>query len=65
MKPWRRIVGKKKAKDETVKLSTKSFYYHMVPVTTVTLECGHKKVYRGSCAHVPQEKARCSACPDA
>lgn len=59
--PWRKIVRRTKAKDEHVRLTTRTFNYWMVPVTTLHLECGHTKVYRGD--YVPEKKARCALCP--
>lgn len=59
--PWKKIVSRSRAKDVSVTFRGRNFTYHMVPVTTVTLECGHQHVYRGS--GVPKLKIRCKLCP--
>ena len=58
---WRTIVSKTESKDESISLTPRTFNYRMVPVTTVTLSCGHQNVYRGS--WVPKAKVRCKQCP--
>lgn len=60
MKLWRRIVASSRAKEEHVSLTTRTFNYRAVFVTTITLECGHKRVYRGDSA--PSSRALCREC---
>lgn len=59
---WRKITHRSQIKEEKVSLTRTLFNYRMVPVTTVTLECGHQKVYRGG--NVPGTKAQCKECHD-
>lgn len=61
MEPWRKIKGRVRTQEEHIGKS-RCFTWWMVPITTLHLECGHTKVYRGD--YVPGEKARCSACLD-
>jgi hypothetical protein len=56
----RKIVSSRKNWDETVNLTPRTFYYRVIPVTTLVLECGHTKVYRGD--YVPKHKALCHVC---
>lgn len=62
---WRKIVRRVKTEDAHGSLRSHGrmlhFNYHMVPVTTLHLECGHTKVYRGD--SVPKKKVLCSSCP--
>lgn len=56
----RKVVRRVDTKDEKVNLTPRTFYYRMTPVTTLILECGHTKVYRGD--YVPKHKALCKEC---
>lgn len=60
MKPWRKIVRRERVNEEHIGKG-RGFTWWMVEVTTVYLECGHAKVYRG--CGVPAQKVRCSECP--
>lgn len=61
MKPWRKIVRRERVNEEHIGKG-RGFTWWMVEVTTVYLECGHAKVYRG--CGVPAQKVRCSECLD-
>jgi len=61
MSPWRKIKQKVRTQEDHVGKG-RGFTWWMVPITTLHLECGHTKVYRGD--YVPSEKARCFACLD-
>jgi hypothetical protein len=69
MYPWKAIVDTKSSKDESFSMrklsSTRtSFNYSAVFVYELTLECGHKRIVRGS-AGVPKKRSRCKLCPEA
>lgn len=65
MQPWRKILKRERAEESHTSLRTHGrktlFNYRMVFVTTLFLECGHTKVYRGD--GVPEGKVRCPTCP--
>lgn len=54
---WRKITQREQIKEEHV--GRRSWWVTLV--TTLTLECGHQKVYRGY-GGVPKTKVRCKDC---
>lgn len=58
---YRAIVGRKveKEPDRTSVRGGAFSWRRGIDIITVTLECGHQKVYRGE---APKEKARCAEC---
>lgn len=56
--PFRTIVSRNVQHEEHV--GRRSWW--MVEITTLTLQCGHTKVYRG--CGVPREKVRCRTCSE-
>lgn len=60
MAPWRKITGRERMWEQHESIRGRNYTWWQVPVTTLTLECGHTKVYRGD--GVPSKKVRCAAC---
>jgi len=59
MAPWRKIVRRERETEEHIGKG-RGFTWWMTESTTLHLECGHTKVYRGM--SVPAKKVRCSEC---
>jgi hypothetical protein len=57
---YRKILQHLEGKDEKFSMYRGRFNYRMVEVTTLVLECGHRKVYRGD--GVPTVKVLCKEC---
>lgn len=58
---WRKIVRCDIRRDESVTMTAYTYSWSSTDVHTLTLECGHTKVYRGHAA-APKHKALCKAC---
>jgi hypothetical protein len=57
---YRKIIRHIEGKDEKFSITPTKFNYRMVEVTTLVLECGHRKVHRGG--YVPKFKVLCKEC---
>lgn len=56
----RKIVGRTRYQEEHASQNGRTFRWWAISIHTVTLECGHKKTYRGdSC---PAKSADCKEC---
>jgi hypothetical protein len=62
---YRSIVGRKTQREPNrTSVRGRLFTWRAgTDVTTVTLSCGHTKVYRGFKDSAPKEKALCHECP--
>ena len=58
--PLRLIVDKTEKWDERASLTPKTFSWSKTKVTTLKLECGHSKVYRGD--YAPVLRVKCLEC---
>lgn len=60
MAPWRKITGRSETWEQHESIRGRHYTWWQVKITTVTLDCGHTKVFRGD--SVPKAKVRCPAC---
>lgn len=59
---WRKVVQKDRKMEEHTSVQGRMFSWRAIPVTTLYLECGHKKVIRGD--KVPQKRTTCQECEE-
>lgn len=57
---WCRIVQFKHDREEHTSLRGRMVSWRAIPVTTLTLECGHEKIIRGD--KVPKRHTACQEC---
>lgn len=60
MAPWRKITGRSEKWEQHTSSRGRLFRWWQVRITTVTIDCGHTKVFRGD--GIPKAKVRCPAC---
>jgi len=58
--PLRKIIKKTEKWSERVNLTQKTFSWSKTKITTLKLECGHTKVYRGD--YAPAARVKCNEC---
>jgi hypothetical protein len=62
LRMWRKITTRDRHLEEKSSIRGRMFSWRAIPVTTLTLECGHTKVVRGD--NVPKHKALCKKCEE-
>lgn len=58
--PLRKITNRSETWEQHESQRGRNYTWWQTRVTTVTLECGHTKVFRGET--IPKAKVRCTAC---